>query len=47
MLDIKLIRTDPERVKERLRARLADPAAIDAVVEADTHWRAATSEAEL
>ncbi len=46
MLDIKQIRTEPERVKERLAARLADPAAIDAVLDADTRWRAATSEAE-
>ncbi len=46
MLDIKQIRTEPERVKERLTARLADPAAIDAVLDADTRWRAATSEAE-
>ena len=42
MLDIKLIRTEPERVKERLAARLADPAAVDAVLDADTRWRAAT-----
>jgi len=46
MLDIKLIRTEPERVKERLVARLADPAAVDAVLDADARWRAATTEAE-
>ncbi len=64
MLDIKLIRTETERVKERLAARLAaavdengipmfplDPvanydAAIDAVLEADTRWRAVVTEAE-
>lgn len=46
MLDIKLIRTEPERVKERLAARLADPASVDGVLDVDTRWRAATSEAE-
>ena len=46
MLDIKLIRAEPERVKERLTARLADSAPIDAVLEADARWRAGTSEAE-
>ena len=46
MLDIKLIRTDPEGVKERLAARLADPTAIDTVVDADSRWRHVTAEAE-
>ncbi|MGI4788099.1 MAG: serine--tRNA ligase [Janthinobacterium lividum] len=46
MLDIKLIRTEPETVKARLQARLADPALIDAVLDTDARWRAATSEAE-
>jgi len=46
MLDIKYIRTEPERVKERLAARLADPTTIDAVLDVDSRWRGATSEAE-
>ena len=46
MLDIKSIRTEPDAVKARLTDRLADPAAIDAVLDADTRWRAATAEAE-
>jgi seryl-tRNA synthetase len=46
MLDIKLIRTEPDRVKERLTARLADPAAVDTVLDVDTRWRLATTEAE-
>jgi seryl-tRNA synthetase len=46
MLDIKLIRTEPDRVKERLAARLADPAAVDTVLDVDTRWRLATTEAE-
>lgn len=46
MLDIKLIRTEPELVKARLAARLADAAAIDAVLDVDARWRAVTAEAE-
>lgn len=46
MLDIKLLREKPDFVKERLQARNADPAAIDAVLDADTRLRAAMSEAE-
>ncbi len=46
MLDIKQIRTEPDAVKARLTDRLADPAAIDAVLETDARWRAATAEAE-
>jgi len=46
MLDIKLLRENPEFVKERLRARNADPAAIDAVLGADARWREVTTEAE-
>ena len=46
MLDIKLIRTEPETVKARLQDRLADPALIDAVLETDARWRAANAEAE-
>lgn len=46
MLDIKQIRTEPESVKARLLDRLADPAAIDAVLETDARWRAVNAEAE-
>ena len=46
MLDIKLIRTEPDAVKARLADRMADTAAIDAVLDADARWRAATAEAE-
>ena len=46
MLDIRLIRNNPEFVKDRLRCRNADPSAVDAWLEADTAWRAATAEAE-
>ena len=46
MLDIRQIRTEPEAVKARLQDRRADTASIDAVLEVDTRWRAATAEAE-
>ena len=46
MLDMRQIRTEPDAVKARLADRLAEPAAIDAVLDADTRWRAATAEAE-
>lgn len=46
MLDIRLIRNNPDLVKERLRCRNADPFAVDAVLEADAQWRAVQTEAE-
>ncbi len=46
MLDIRQIRTEPDAVKARLQDRLADTAAIDAVLDADARWRAALAEAE-
>jgi seryl-tRNA synthetase len=46
MLDIRLIRNNPDFVKERLRCRNADPAAVDAVLEADSRWRTVQTEAE-
>lgn len=46
MLDIKLLREQPDFVKERLTARNAETAAVDAVREVDARWRAATTEAE-
>lgn len=46
MLDIKLLRERADFVKERLAARNADMAAVDAVLDADSRWRAAAAEAE-
>jgi len=46
MLDIRQIRTEPEAVKARLGDRLADASQVDAVLEVDVKWRAATAEAE-
>jgi seryl-tRNA synthetase len=47
VLDIKLIREDPDAVRAALARRdPALPAAIDAILERDREWRAATAEAE-
>ena len=46
MIDVKLIREDPEGVKRRLATRNADAAAIDEIVKLDAGWRAKTSDAE-
>ncbi len=47
MLDIRLIRRDPDSVREALRRRgSAAAAAIDRVIELDEHWRGLTAEAE-
>ena len=39
MLDIQLIRDNPELVREALRKRNDDPAIVDRVVALDTQWR--------
>jgi len=46
MLDIRLLRSEPDFVKERLKSRGADASAVDKVLELDTRWRAVRSEAE-
>jgi len=47
MLDLRLIRRDPEAVRSALARRGPDVAAlVDRVVELDTGWRAATTDAE-
>ena len=46
MLDIRLIRSNPDFVKERLLCRSADPSAVDAVLAADSEWRAILAETE-
>jgi seryl-tRNA synthetase len=46
LLDIKLIRNEPDFVKQRLAVRGADTSAVDAVLDVDGQWRAATAEAE-
>ena len=46
MLDIRLLRSEPDFVKARLTSRGADATAVDKVLDLDTHWRAVRSEAE-
>jgi len=47
VLDIRLIRSDPERVREALARRGEQPAAtVDRVLELDERWRAITTELE-
>lgn len=43
MLDIKLFRTEPDRVKEALSARGGDPSVVDEVVRLDEAWREAVN----
>ena len=46
MIDLKLLREDPERVRSSQRARGEDPALVDALLQADTQRRAAISAAD-
>lgn len=46
MLDIKTIRTDPERVREGLRRRGADPALLERVLELDERRRRRRADTE-
>src|SRR5262249_48859814 len=43
MIDLRLLRTDPERVRASQRARGEDPALVDALLSADEARRAAVS----
>src|ERR1700736_2857010 len=46
MLDIALIRRDPERVRDSARRRGQDPAFVDRVLELDAAWRRALTALE-
>ncbi len=46
MIDINLLRTNPEAIKASQRARLADESLVDQAVAADAAWRKATQEFE-
>ena len=46
MIDLKLLREDPERVRSSQRARGEDPALVDALLQADAQRRAAISAAD-
>ena len=46
MLDIEILRNDPERVREAMKAKNADPAMLDRFLELDKEWRGATTAVE-
>jgi seryl-tRNA synthetase len=46
VIDLRFLREDPERVRESQRLRGEDPAAVDALLEADEQRRAAVSRAD-
>ncbi|HEV7423268.1 MAG TPA: serine--tRNA ligase, partial [Mycobacterium sp.] len=46
MIDLKLLREDPDRVRASQRARGEDPALVDALLEADSQRRAVISAAD-
>lgn len=43
MIDLRLLRENPDAVRDAQRARRRDPATVDAVLEADARWREATA----
>ncbi len=46
MLDVRLFRQEPDRVREGLAAKGADPGLVDRVLAVDAAWREAVREAE-
>ncbi len=46
MLDIKILRETPEKVRNGVAAKRTDPALVDAFLELDKAWRDKTSEAD-
>jgi seryl-tRNA synthetase len=46
MLDIRILREDPEKVKVAIATKNSDPALVDRFVALDKEWRAATSAIE-
>jgi seryl-tRNA synthetase len=44
MLDIKILRSDPDRVRTMLTARGSDAASVDVILDLDTRWRDAVTE---
>ena len=46
MIDLKLLRDDPDRVRASQRARGDDPALVDALLAADESRRAAVTRAD-
>ncbi len=46
MLDVRLLRQEPDRVRQGLAAKGSDPGLVDRVLEADAAWRETVREAE-
>ena len=46
MLDIKLLRDEPEKVKKGIAAKRADPKLVDVFLKLDLEWRALTKDLE-
>ncbi|MCL6422543.1 serine--tRNA ligase [Brachybacterium sp. JHP9] len=46
MIDLRLLRENPDVVREAQKARRRDPATVDAVLESDVAWREATGASE-
>ncbi|MGB9890694.1 MAG: serine--tRNA ligase, partial [Anaerolineae bacterium] len=46
MIDMALIRRDPQTVRDALTARNEDPALVDRVLEIDGRWRALLAQVE-
>jgi seryl-tRNA synthetase len=46
MIDIKLLRDEPDTVKKGIKNKNVDPALVDAFLDLDTKWRAAVRERE-
>ena len=44
MLDIKILRSDPEQVRTMLTARGGDASAVDTILDLDTRWRDAVTD---
>ncbi len=44
MIDIKLLRDDPEKIKKGIAAKSGDPKVVDEFLAADAEWREATAE---
>ncbi|MDD2626354.1 MAG: serine--tRNA ligase, partial [Candidatus Methanomethylophilus sp.] len=44
MLDIDVIRADPEKIRTMLVHRNKDPAILDRLIQADNEWRQLTNE---
>lgn len=47
MLDIKILRDEPERVKRLIATKNADPALVDSFLALDKEWREATAAVEV